>query len=131
MTNKNQAILQMIRGSQGHLTAEQAFLLAKEKGISVSLASVYRILGKLAEEGYIKRIKVVGGKDIFDKTLDEHEHLVCLVCGKVQDISIANLRKTLIKQTGIDSIQSFNLCIDYVCEDCQNKLKNKKKEKRK
>ena len=125
MTKKNQAILQMIKESEGHLTAEQALVLAKEKNIDVSVASIYRILGKLADEGYIKRIKVAGGNDIFDKTLEEHEHLICTMCGKVKDIHIANLRKTLISQTGLDEISSYNLCIDYVCEDCKKRMKNK------
>ena len=119
MTKKNQAILQMIRDSEGHLTAEQAFMMAKEKGIDISFASIYRILGKFADEGYIRRIKVTSGNDIFDKTTKEHEHLICSKCGKIKDIHILGLKKILIKQTGINDISSYNLCIDYVCEECQ------------
>ena len=110
----------MIRDSEGHLTAEQAFLLAKKKKINVSIASIYRILGKLADDGYIKRICVAGAPDIFDKTLSDHEHMICSRCGKVSDIHIADFKKMLEKKIGIE-ISEYDLSIKYVCKECRSK----------
>lgn len=120
MTNLNQQILTMIQNSEGHLTAEEAFMLAKKKKINVSMASIYRILGKLADDGYIRKIKIADNPDIFDKSLFEHEHLRCSKCGKIMDAHINNFKKILIKQTGVD-IDSYELCINYVCDDCKKK----------
>ena len=47
MTKLNQKILQLIQESNGHLNATEVFLLAREKGIDVSLSSTYRILNSL------------------------------------------------------------------------------------
>lgn len=127
MTNLNQNILNMIRNSEGHLTAEEAFLLAKKNKINISMASIYRILGKLADEGLIKRFSVPGKPDVFDKTLDEHEHLVCSKCGKVNDIYIKDLKNKLIKETGVE-IDNFELTINYICDECRKK-KGKENEK--
>ena len=52
MTKLNQKILQLIQESSGHLNATEVFLLAREKGIDVSLSSTYRILNSLYEKGY-------------------------------------------------------------------------------
>lgn len=120
MTNLNQSILEMVRNSEGHLTAEEAFLLAKKKKIDVSMASIYRILGKLADDGLIRRFSVSGGADVFDKTLDEHEHLICSKCGKVKDIHIKDLKKKLIKEVGVE-ISDYELSINYICDDCKKK----------
>lgn len=120
MTNLNQSILEMVRNSEGHLTAEEAFLLAKKKKIDVSMASIYRILGKLADDGLIRRFSVSGGADVFDKTLDEHEHLICSKCGKVKDIHIKDLKKKLVKEVGV-KISDYELSINYICEDCEKK----------
>ena len=120
MTNLNQSILEMVRNSEGHLTAEEAFLLAKKKKIDVSMASIYRILGKLADDGLIRRFSVSGGADVFDKTLDEHEHLICSKCGKVKDIHIKDLKKKLIKEVGAE-ISDYELSINYICDDCKKK----------
>lgn len=119
MTKLNKQILDLIKESEGHLTAEQAFLLAKNKGIDVSMASVYRILGKLADEGLIRRIHVADKPDIFDKTISEHEHIICSKCGKVTDIHINDFKKILVENTGLNDIDSFSLCINYVCDECK------------
>lgn len=124
MTNLNQSILDMIRNSEGHLTAEEAFLLAKKKKIDVSMASIYRILGKLADDGLISRFSVAGKPDVFDKTLDEHEHLVCSKCGKVTDIHISDLKKKLVRETGVE-INGYELSINYICDDCKKKEESK------
>lgn len=125
MTNLNQNILQMIRNSEGHLTAEEAFLLAKKKKIDVSIASIYRILAKLADDGLISRFSVAGKPDVFDKTLEEHEHLVCSKCGRVTDIHISDLKKKLVKETGVE-IDDYELTINYVCNRCKKKEGGKK-----
>ena len=120
MTNLNQQILTMIQNSSGHLTAEEAFMLAKKKKIDVSMASIYRILSKLAENGYIRKIRIAGKPDVFDKTLSEHEHIQCSVCGKITDTHINDFKKILIEQTGVN-IDSYDLNINYVCDDCKKK----------
>ena len=122
MTSLNQNILNMIKESSGHLTVEEAFLLAKKKNINVSMASIYRILGKLADDGFIRRIAVAGAPDIFDKTLSDHEHMICSKCGKVTDIHISNFKKALEKKVG-QSIDDYELSIKYVCEECRKKEK--------
>lgn len=118
MTNLNQNILTMIQKSEGHLTAEQAFLLAKKKKIDVSMASIYRILGRLADDGYIKRFTVAGKPDVFDKTLSDHEHLVCRKCGCVEDIHINDFKKILSKSVGF-KVEDYDLNINYLCNRCR------------
>lgn len=124
MTNLNQNILEMIRNSEGHLTAEEVFLMAKKKKINVSMASIYRILNKLVDEGLIRKISISGKLDVFDKTLVDHEHLVCSKCGKIMDIHIKDLKKKLAKETGVE-IDNYELIINYVCDDCKKKEKRK------
>lgn len=121
MTKLNQELLEMIRNSDGHLTAEQAFLMAKEKNIKVSMASVYRILTKLNEEGYISKFTNQDKVDVFDKTTEDHEHLVCTKCGKVSDLHIKDFKKILIDECGVKNFDSYNLCINYICDECKKK----------
>ena len=116
-------VLEELKNSSGHMSAEEMYLHCINNGIKVSVASVYRVLGKLAQEGQIRRIAVSGQPDIFDKTLLEHEHLICSCCGKVKDIKIKGLKDSLIKQID-DDIETYDLCIRYICPECQKK-KNK------
>lgn len=120
MTNLNKQILEMIQSSEGHLTAEEAFMLAKKKHINVSMASIYRILNKLYEEGLINKVSTEDGPDIFDKTINEHGHLVCDVCGGIIDFEILPIKKVINKEVKED-IKSIDLKLHYICEKCKSK----------
>ncbi len=118
MTALNTTILDMVRASEGHLTAEQAFFMAKQQGVHVSISSIYRILSKLSEKGHIRRIPFGDRPDVFDKTLESHGHMICEKCGKISDIGVFDLIEKLEEQTGAD-ISSCDLCVRYICDDCQ------------
>jgi len=119
MTNKQREILDLLKNNIGHYSAEDIFLMAKKNKIDVSLASIYRILNKLVEEKLIKKISnIEEDKDIYEIVCEEHQHLVCSKCGKIMDIKIKDIKKSLEKQTGV-KIDSYDLCMHYVCKKCQ------------
>lgn len=120
MTKLNQKILQLIQESDGHLNATDAFLLAREKGIDVSLSSMYRILNSLYEKGYISKFTAEDKVDVYDKTLSDHSHLICEKCGKVTDLHLNDLKKVLCDRLQQD-ITGYRLNITYICEECQRK----------
>lgn len=120
MTELKEKVLTMLQNSEGHLTAEEAFIMAKRKKIDISFASIYRILGDLANEGMINRLLIPGHSDVFDKTTSEHSHLVCKKCGKVKDIDSKKI-KSALKNSIKEKFDTFNLTIDYICKDCRKK----------
>lgn len=122
MKRKDQ-ILGLLQNSSGHMRAEEMYMYCKDHDIKISLATTYRTLGKLAEEGQIRKVSVPGQPDIFDKTLSEHEHMVCSICGGVKDVKVKNLKKMILNEVNED-IDSYELCIKYVCPKCKKKTKN-------
>lgn len=120
MPRLNERVLTMLKESEGHLTAEDAFMLAKRKKINISYASIYRVLGNLANEGKVQRLLIPGHSDVFDKTTYEHSHMVCVKCGRVKDIDSSKIRNALLKSID-DEFDSFNLTINYVCKECRKK----------
>lgn len=119
MTKKNQAILDLVREAPVHMTAEEVFLLCKERGIEVSVASVYRILDKLALDGEIRRLSGVnGGPDRFDRNIMDHVHMVCVKCGKILDMELPGLKEEIENQAKT-SIEHYDLCVRYVCSACR------------
>ena len=122
MTDLNRQILSLVKESDRHMNAEQVFLLAREKGVSVSLASVYRILGKLSAEGYLNRVTVPGAPDIFDKTVEPHGHLVCTSCAEVTDVQVPGLIRFIGQAIG-ETPQSVDFSVSYICPRCAQKNK--------
>jgi Fe2+ or Zn2+ uptake regulation protein len=52
--------------------------------------SVYNALGILVEKGVLRRIQPIGSPSLFeDRVGDNHHHLICRTCGRVEDIDCA------------------------------------------
>lgn len=120
MTKYRKLILDIIKLSMGHMTAEEIYMQAKQKHPSIAIGTVYRNLGLMTEAGEIRRINVPGAPDIYDKTLYPHDHLICQNCGRVTDISIPDLKEFFKKKEGIE-ILGYDLNLRYICNECKNR----------
>ena len=116
-------VLEILNSSEGHMSAEEIYLYCANNGIKGSMASVYRVLGQLSEEGQVRKVSVPDQPDLFDKTRLEHGHAVCVRCGKARDIRLEGLKDALAKEAGEDII-SYELCVRYICPECRKKEKN-------
>ncbi len=122
MTKLASQLLNLIQNSDRHMSAEEIFMLCKDKGVRISFASVYRNLTNLVESGDIRRVPVTGEPDRFDKTIRAHDHAFCTVCGSVVDVDVGDMEKYLNDKLG-DKIESYSLTIKFICPECRAKLK--------
>jgi Fe2+ or Zn2+ uptake regulation protein len=122
MLKNQEAILKIIQSSDRHMTAEEIFLECKTKGINVSVATVYRNLASMAEQGLIRKISVTGQPDHYDRNMCRHEHIVCEVCGMLRDVYIEGLEELLESSVGV-KLDSYDLCMRYICPECRSKTK--------
>lgn len=76
MTTNAQRILEIINASTAHPTAEDIYRNLLGKGEKMSLATVYNSLGRLYEDGAVRKIPMNGEPDRYDKTR-RHDHLIC------------------------------------------------------
>ena len=116
MTQQRKLIYEVVRASDKHMTAEEIFLQAKERLPSLSIATVYRNLGLMARDGEIRRITAAGA-DRYDRSVSEHDHLICVKCGRMSDAALDGLRESLAQQSG-QQILSYELNMYYICPDC-------------
>ncbi len=85
MTRQRRIILEELRKTDLHPTADQLYLSVRNRIPHVSLATVYRNLDILAREGLIQLLEFAGSKKRFDGNPSVHHHLRCLSCGEVRD----------------------------------------------
>ena len=103
-----------------HPTAEQVYMKARQKCPKISLATVYRNLDKLVNEGVVNKFTVQGEPDHYDPVRKEHYHVYCTNCGRILDIDIEmndKLSKLIRKQTGV-LVNSIQLLAKGFCKDC-------------
>lgn len=75
-----------VAASADHPTAEEVFERVRRELPRVSLATVYRNLDKLRDQGRVRLLALAGGVAHYDAMLHRHDHFVCESCGKVQDL---------------------------------------------
>ncbi len=119
MSKQREAILAAVRKSCSHPDADTICATVRADIPNISLGTVYRNLGKLAEEGIIRRISVPSGADRFDKTICPHGHIVCPVCGDVSDLS-SEITRAL--ESALGECRSYELTVSRECKECK-KLK--------
>jgi Fur family ferric uptake transcriptional regulator len=85
VTRPRQAVWRALNDAREHLTVEEVAARVAERQPGVNLASVYRSLALFAELDLVRESRL-GDEDITRWEIahpDEHFHLVCDVCGRV------------------------------------------------
>ena len=77
----------LLEHEEDHLSAEDVYLLVKEKAPEIGLATVYRTLELLSELKVVDKINFGDGVSRYDLRKEGaehfHHHLVCVECGSV------------------------------------------------
>lgn len=87
-TSQKDIIRKEILLQSDHLTADQIYVLVKEKMPCISRATVFRNLKKLAEMGEIGFVPTMDGADCFDYRNHNHYHFKCNECHRIFDTDI-------------------------------------------
>lgn len=91
MTCQRQIILEELRRVCSHPTADEVYEMVRRRLPRVSLGTVYRNLEMLSQLGIIQKIEVGGAKKRFDGNPENHYHMRCLRCDRVDDVPMEPL----------------------------------------
>jgi len=124
-SQKREAILEALKSSHLHPTAEMLFLELLKEDPQMGLATVYRNLKLFCKNGDAVSIGTVNGQERFEARNKPHGHFVCDSCHSVIDVKfdlnfpeVYNSVETELNA----SIDSHNLTFHGKCSKC---LKNK------
>ena len=120
-SKKREAILNAIRSSDAHPSAEWIYQALKGTHPDLSLGTVYRNLLFFQQQGSIQSVGVVHGQERFDAVTTPHSHFVCTSCGAVIDLHKipmdASLNRTVRAQYGFE-VQRHELIFYGKCKAC-------------
>ena len=120
MTRQRRLILDLMRQSPRHMTADEIFAQARQQMPSIARGTVYRNLKLMEQAREIARLEMPQGPDRYDKTAAPHGHLYCDGCGDLQDIPVVGLVKEIENAIGTE-VRSYQLTIHYLCPACRAK----------
>jgi len=114
-TRQRTAIREAILHSGRPLGPQELLEIARADVASISLATVYRGINSLLEEGAIIRVEIPGQPALYESAgLQHHHHFHCETCGRTFDIHgcPGNLATLLPSGFRLDAhdITLFGLC---------------------
>lgn len=79
-------IYETLASTKSHPDAEWIYEQARQKAPGLGIATVYRNLKKLNEDGRIVAIETSNGSVHYDACTVPHAHFICENCGRILDI---------------------------------------------
>lgn len=123
-SRQREIIHDALRQNVVHPTAEYLYDVLKKTEPNLSLATLYRNLNQLADNGLIKKIEGLEASAHFDHNTHEHYHFICDKCQKVFDID-ADVAPDLVKITEDKTgflITGHDITFHGLCKDCKETI---------
>lgn len=121
LTRQRQAILEVIRETDAHPTANEIFQAARLRLPTISYATVYNSLRYLKEAGLVHEIKFGDSASRYDRGTHRHDHAICTTCGKLVDFDLpeaAQLIQSAARKSKFKP-ESVHLTLRGVCPSCR------------
>lgn len=120
-------LLVLMEHEEEHLSAEDIYLLVKEKSPDIGLATVYRTLELMSELHVLHKINFGDGVARYEFKNENgehhHHHLICLDCGKVDEIheDLLGEVERAVGEKYHFHIKDHRLIFHGTCEACTKK----------
>jgi Fur family transcriptional regulator, ferric uptake regulator len=125
LTRQRRVLLELIDRSGRHLDAEELLALARQVDPNINRVTVYRTLKMLKEGQLVDELDLMhyGGDQHYYETRmkDEHAHIVCLRCGKIEEFygePLQRLRRQVESHFGFQIVVARTEIGGY-CSHCQ------------
>jgi Fur family ferric uptake transcriptional regulator len=115
------SVLSFLEHTNQPLAVDTIFDHLKDEHDEADRATIYRIVETFALKGIVKRLELNEGKYRYELAGEDHHHLICEVCGRIEDISDCNieaLEKDIKKRKNF-LVKKHSLEFFGVCQLCQ------------
>ena len=121
-TRQREIILEAFLGAQGHVTSEDLHQKIRADHPNIGYTTVYRTMKLLAEAGLAEERRFDDGVTRYEFESEHHDHLVCLVCGRIIEFECAEIESA---QTRVAHEHGFEVVrhrheLYGRCRDCRS-----------
>ena len=112
----------MMLEKHGHINIEDLYGEMLKEFPSVSLATIYKNINQMIDNGLIQEVKLPRSKSVYELIKDPHLHMVCDKCHKVEDVVVGTEKiiEEAEKLSGYIITESF-ITLRGICAECQAK----------
>lgn len=120
VTKQRLAVLDAVHAHQ-HSTAEEIVGYVREELPGITVQSVYVVLADLTGIGMLRKFQPPGTPGLYEtRATDNHHHLVCIHCGRVEDVDCTVGASPCLRpsQTHGMTVLSADVVFRGICRDC-------------
>jgi len=119
-TRQLEQVFTALQGDHSHPFAHEIYRRVHKKLPRISLATVYRNLHSLVEEGKIRTLLLDEQAARYDPETSEHDHFVCGRCGRVSDLFLRRARRMDLTPLAKDGyvVTTVNVTVHGMCQVC-------------
>jgi len=121
VTPQRIAVYDILKNTKEHPSVDMLYSKLQPEYPTMSLATVYKSLEVFKELGLVQELNVGEDKFRYDANVNQHPHIICVTCGKVDDVDdkmFFNLSEQVEEKTGYKLINQ-QLYFFGRCPDCK------------
>jgi Fe2+ or Zn2+ uptake regulation protein len=109
-----------VRRGDRHVTPEQVHAELSPALPSLSPATIYGTLDLLDSLGFVRRVSTERGGVTYDSRVEDHHHVVCRSCGRVQDLDAPLDTRAAARAARAAGfrVTHAQLTVSGLCDDC-------------
>ncbi|MCQ6274315.1 transcriptional repressor [Bacillus sp. V3B] len=125
ITPQRQEMISILKNTKQHLTAEEIFTELGKQFSSVSITTVYNNLKLFVKLGFVKELQFGEGLSKFEWKDEEHYHIICSSCGKIEDFHYPRLKEVEAFAQDLSKFKIKNHQLQFygICIDCKDEEK--------
>ena len=85
VTPQRLAVIEAVDVLNDHPTAEEVSMYIRKQHPNIATGTVYKTLDTLTEKNIIKRVRTDRGLLRYDAVKDNHHHIYCTQCDRIED----------------------------------------------
>ena len=118
---KRDAILNYLRSTNEHPSAEMVFTKLKPEIPDLSMGTVYRNLSLFKAQGLAVSVATIKGVERFDGNVGPHVHFICQDCDSVIDLMDMEVPESLCGRAADETggtVATCQLTFSGTCQSC-------------
>jgi Fe2+ or Zn2+ uptake regulation protein len=121
ITPQRQAIFRLLEGNDRHPTVDALYDAVSTEMPTLSRKTVYQTVHDLESLGEVALLDVGTGSVRVDPNVEEdHHHLVCRACGRVQDVPLSEVPRLPPRFRRDFRLDAAEVIFRGVCDRCSN-----------
>ncbi len=120
-TRQRSAVRAVLQHTEEFASAQELHARLREQGEGVGLATVYRTLQQLAEDGEVDMLRTADGESVYRRcSTGHHHHLICRHCRRTVEVDSVAVERWAVKIATDNGFADVEHVVEVfgTCADC-------------